>query len=290
MLTLALVVELFFVFGFPLALGAWLHRRFEVSWLLFAAGAITFGVSQAVHLPLNAGIFALIGEPGRLPGWATALVLGVTAGLCEETARYAAYRWMLRDTRHWHEALMFGAGHGGIESIIFVGLIVSVALLNMAALQGTDLETWGLPAEQTAQLQQQLKAYWGQAWTIPLLAAMERLFSIVFHMGMAVLILRAVTRCRPAYWLLAIALHTAGNALAVITLDAGWSLAATEGIIGLFALLGLGIIIGFRPKDELHNAGMPAPPTPPLPSVSPGRPLTPEERLRQQIEESKYER
>ncbi|MBW2498438.1 MAG: hypothetical protein JRF61_14285, partial [Deltaproteobacteria bacterium] len=37
------VVELVFVFGFPLALGAWLHRRFGVSWLLFVAGAVTFG-------------------------------------------------------------------------------------------------------------------------------------------------------------------------------------------------------------------------------------------------------
>jgi uncharacterized membrane protein YhfC len=291
MLTLALVVELFFVISFPLALGAWLHRRFRVSWLLFAAGAVTFGLSQAVHLPLNEGVFALIGEPGALPAWTTALILGLTAGLCEETARYAAYRWVLRDVRRWCEALMFGTGHGGIEAIIFVGLVVGVTLLNMTALQGADLEAWGLSAGQAAQLQRQLDVYWGQAWTTPLLAAAERLFSITFHVGMAVLVLQAVTRRRPGYWLLAIGLHTASNALAVIMLDAGWSLVATEGMIGIFALAALGIILTFRPQVGPHDEAMRSvrPSLPSLP-VGPRRPLTPEERLRQQIEESKYER
>lgn len=291
MLTLALVIELAFVIGFPLALGAWLHRRFQVSWLLFVAGAITFGLSQALHLPLNEGIFALIGEPSTLPEWAIAFILGLTAGICEETARYAAYRWVLRDLRRWREALMFGVGHGGIESIVFVGLMVGVALLNMTALQRADLEAWGLPGGQTTQLGKQLDAYWGQAWATPLLAAAERLFSITFHVGMAVLVLQAVIQRQPSYWLLAIGLHTAGNALAVITLNAGWSLLATEGVIGIFALVALVIILRFRPKvgssGEVALGSRPSPP--PLPT-SPRRPLTPEEQLRRQIEESKYER
>jgi uncharacterized membrane protein YhfC len=289
-LTLTLIVELLFVIGFPLALGAWLRRRFRVSWLLFGAGAITFGLSQAVHLPLNEVFFALAGVPNPLPQWITALILGLTAGLCEETARYAAYRWVLRDLRRWREALMFGAGHGGIESIIFVGLLVGVTALNMATLQGAELEAWGLPAAQTAQLQGQLEMYWGQAWATPLLAAVERLFSITFHVGMAVLVLQAVQRRRRGYWLLAVGLHTASNALAVITAGVGWSLVATEGLIGLFALLALGIVLIFRQE--------PAVPTgaeldgdsslPPLP-LTRRPPLTADQRLRRQIEESKYE-
>jgi uncharacterized membrane protein YhfC len=288
MLTFALIAELVIVIGFPLLLGAWLQRRFRVSWLLFAAGAITFGLSQAVHLPLNAVIFALVGDPNPLPEWVMALTLGFTAGLCEETARYAAYRWVLRDVRSWREALMFGAGHGGIESVLFVGLIVGVTLLNMAFLQGADLQAWGISAGQTAQLQGQLAGFWGQAWTVPLLAAAERIFSITFHMGMAVLVLQAVVRRRPAYWLLAIGLHTAGNALAVITLGAGWSLIATEGVVGFFALVALGIILAFRPR-EAEDSEDERPSLRPLPAA-PKRPLTVQERLRRQIEDSKYER
>ncbi len=289
MLTLALIIELVFVVGFPLALGAWLQRRFRVSWLLFVAGAVTFGLSQAVHLPLNEVLFALIGKPNPLPGWATALVLGLTAGLCEETARYVAYRWALRDLRAWREALMFGVGHGGIEAMVLVGLVVGATLLNMAALKGADLETWGLPAGQVAQLQWQLDAYWGQEWGTPLLAAVERLFAMMFHTGMAVLVLQAVGKRRKRYWVLGIGLHAAVNALALITVQRGWSLIATEGVIGFFGLVGLGIVWVFRPKgDEAAGEPQGGEVLPPLPALS-RRALTAEERLREQIEKSKYE-
>lgn len=291
MLTFTLIVELVFVIGFPLALGAWLRRRFQVSWLLFGAGAVTFGLSQAVHLPLNEVIFALVGKPNPLSEWATALVLGLTAGLCEETARYVAYRWVLRDLRAWREALMFGAGHGGIEAIVLVGLVVGAVWLNMTVLQAADLETWGLSAGQAAQLQGQLDAYWGQDWTTPLLAAVERLFSITFHVGMAVLVLQAVRRRRIGYWVLGIGLHTALNALALMTAQAGWSLAATEGLVGVFGLAAWGIILVFRPGEPEMPVESQAEeaPLPSLP-VMPQRSLTAEERLRRQIEESKYER
>jgi uncharacterized membrane protein YhfC len=291
MLTVALIVELSFVIGFPLALGWWFRRRWRVSWLLFAAGALTFGVSQAVHLPLNQAIFAL--APAPLPQWANALILGFTAGLCEETARYVAYRWVLRDLKSWREALMFGAGHGGIESIVIVGLLVGAIFLNMTVLQGSALEGWSLPGGQVAQLQGQLDLYWGQSWTGPLLAAAERLSAIIFHLGMAVLVLQAVSRQRPAYWLLAIGLHTALNAVALLTVQAGWSSVATEGVIALFALLALGLILQFRDGREgavvEEVDSLPRRPTlPPLPAV-PKRPPTAEERLRQQIQESKWE-
>ena len=183
---------------------------------------------------------------------------------------------------------MFGAGYGGIESIIFVGLLVGAVLLNMTVLQGMDLETWGLPVGQAAQLQGQLEVYWGQEWMMPLLAAVERLFSITFHVGMAVLVLHAVVRRKPGYWILAIGLHTAVNALALTTGEVGWNPIATEGVIGLFALLALGIILVFRQDTDEQVQGV-APILPPLP-VAPQQPLTPEERLRRQIEKSKYER
>ena len=295
MLTLAFIIELVFVIGFPLALGVWIHRRWRVSWLLFAAGAITFGLSQAVHLPMNMGVFALLGTPNPLPGWANAILLGLTAGLCEETARYLVFRWILRDQRESREALMFGAGHGGIESIVFVGLAVGAAFVNMSVLQGANLENWALPGGQLVQLQAQFDAYWGQVWYMPLLGAAERLFSITFHMGMAVLVLQAVVRRRPAFWLLAVGLHTATNAVAVTTGQAGWHPAATEGAIGLFALLALAIIRLFwnREEDggdqEGEGSDVGADPAPPRLLLTGPRRRTAEERLRERIEESKWE-
>jgi uncharacterized membrane protein YhfC len=289
MLTIASLAELILVIGLPIGLGFWLRRRLGVSWLYFLAGALTFGVSQAVHLPLNQGISAAVGGVGELSPWAEALILGFTAGLCEETARYAAYRWVLPDLRRWREAVMYGAGHGGIESVVLVGLMVGAAWLNMTVLGAADLTAWGLPAGQVAQLQGQLDTYWGQEWFVPLLAAVERLLAIVFHIGMAVLVLQAVLRLRPLYWLLAIGLHTAVNAAALLTVEAGWSLAATEGVIGLFALVALGIVIRFRETGAEEAVAEPARALPPLP-IGSRRPVSAEERLRRQIEESRWER
>jgi len=103
-------------------------------------------------------------------------------------------------------------------------------------------------------------------------------------------VLQAVNRRRLGYWSLAVGLHTASNALAVLTAEAGWPLAAIEAVIGLFALLALGIILAFRPSGPATVEAMPASDAalPPLP-VPRQRPLTAEERLRRQIEQSKYE-
>jgi hypothetical protein len=89
---------------------------------------------------------------------------------------------------------------------------------------------------------------------------------------------------------LGIGLHAAVDALALVTVQRGWGLVATEGVVGVFGLMGLGIVLVFRPTGK----EMPGEPRageallPPLPSLS-RRALTAEERLRQQIEESKYE-
>ena len=86
--------------GMPIVLGVWLARKTKAPWRLFGIGAVTFIGSQAVHIPLNAGLTLLFKAmwPSTQPQWwhipFNAVVLGLTAGLCEETARYIGYRWL----------------------------------------------------------------------------------------------------------------------------------------------------------------------------------------------------
>jgi len=254
MLIFAFIVEILFAISFPIALGWWIQRRWQTSWKLFLVGAATFIASQVVHIPLNLGLTAAF-NAGWLPrppaSWRVlfnSFLLGLTAGLCEEPARYIAYRWVLRRVRTWREALMFGAGHGGVEAILLVGVLVPLTFMSMVFLRGMDIDALGLPPEQAALVQEQVDAYWGQPWYNPLLGAVERLFAIIFHLGMAVLVLQAVVRERLHYLLIAIVLHTLTNAVAVFTMQSGWNLFAVEGLVGLFALLGLGIILYYRPQ------------------------------------------
>lgn len=247
MLTGAFVIEIIFVFGFPIALGVYLRRRFDTPWTLYLAGAATFIASQVVHIPLNLGIGQLLREAGFLELPETprlllgAVITGLSAGVCEEGARYLAYRYVITKARTWREALMFGAGHGGFESMFLVGLSVAIIFVFMIFARGADASAIGFTAEQVA-------AYWGQAWYNPLLGAVERLFAICLQVALAVLVLQVFTRHTIGYLFLAIGWHTLADGVAVATVGWGWSFVAIEGLIGLFALGSLGIIWRYRPR------------------------------------------
>ena len=96
MLILAYIISITLMIVLPVALAAGLRRVATTAWLLFCIGSLTFIVSQVVHLPLNEWLADLGWLPGKaasdLPIWRTALIAGLTAGVCEELAR----RWRLR--------------------------------------------------------------------------------------------------------------------------------------------------------------------------------------------------
>ena len=74
--TLAVLLMIFI----PLGLAIWLRRRFQVPWLLFCLGMLTFVGSQIYHIPLNnwLGNLGIIGAVSAdAPDlWRTAVILG----------------------------------------------------------------------------------------------------------------------------------------------------------------------------------------------------------------------
>jgi len=199
MLYLLYALNALLMIGMPIALGVWLARKTRAPWSLFGIGAVTFIGSQVVHIPLNAGLTALFKavwpaaqpQPWHIPF--NAVVLGLTAGLCEETARYIGYRWMARKARAWRDALMLGAGHGGTESII-LGVLAGISFVSLAAARQMDLAAQGLTGERLALAQHQIAAYWSAPWYMALMGAVERLSAIVIQVSLAVMVLQVFTR------------------------------------------------------------------------------------------------
>lgn len=268
MLILSYILNPLLMLGLPVLLGLFLARRLGLPWRLFLVGAATFIGSQVVHLPLNIGLDWLF-DAGLLPVPPeqyqlifNAVLLGLTAGLCEETARFVVYRWWIKSARSWREALMFGAGHGGVEAII-IGLLVGLGAINIVVLSNTDLSTLPLSPEQLSELQQQMTAALALPWYAPLLGALERVFAMAFHLSAAVMVLQ-VFRRRNILWLAAAILwHTTLNALAVyINGTAGpyWA----EAALLVTALISLAIIIGLRGGEPFAPIAVDAPPPPPL--------------------------
>jgi len=282
----ALLIQYPLMIVFPILLGGWIHRRYGVSWGIFGAGAMTFIASQVVHLPLNYALGLLGGGRGVAlwPLVPMALVAGLSAGVCEEGARWLVLRFFLKRTRGWRPALQFGAGHGGAEAIIF-GLLAMLNLVSMLALRSLDPAALGLPAATADQIQAAQAAFWATPWYFSLLAGLERVCAVTFQVAMAVLVMRAFTHHNIGYLAAAIAAHAALDFWAVWgmqTVGAIW----TEAGVGVVALVAFWLIV------RLREAPPPAP-VPAAAAVPTAADLAPRvlsaEELAQRADASKYD-
>ena len=241
----------------PLTLGVYLTRKFSVPWRLFGIGAVTFVASQIFHIPFNIFVLNPVLEKQGLSITQVvgvqlliiAILYGVSAGFFEEVARYIVYRFWLKkeNERTWRSALIFGAGHGGIEAVI-TGVLAVVTLIRLLALRDMDLTTL-VPAEQLEVAKTQVELYWSLPWYGALLGAMERAFAICFHLSATVMVLQAFRR-KNILWLgAAIAWHAFFNAVAVMAAQT-WSVYVAEALIGILGLLSLVIVFMLREPSE----------------------------------------
>jgi len=269
----------------PLVLGVYLARRLKGEWRVFGIGALTFIGSQVLHIPFNMWVLSPFlekmgwnGMQSGVPLVYLAVLLGLSAGVFEETARYLIFRTWLKDRRDWCSALMFGAGHGGTEAII-VGILALAALIQILTLRGADLATI-VPAEQLDLAEAQIEAFWALPWYAVLLGALERASAIALHLGATVLVLQAFTRKHIGWLFAAIAWHASLDAVAVFGIQT-WGMYITEALILLMAVISIVFVIRFR-KPCQQKIGTIEPPQ----QIQVGSlpPATLEERL----DESRY--
>lgn len=239
MLEVLYVLNALLLLSLPLLAAMVARRWLGATWRLLGAGALTFVLSQVVHIPLNVGVAALF-RNGILPRppdewlvWLLPLALGLSAGLCEEIARYIGYRRM-KNLRSWEGAVSYGLGHGGFEALL-VALVALTQTFTLFFLRSADLATLPISPDQADLLARQVSEAWTAPWWQTLAASWERFFAIIVHASLAVFVLRAVQR--GLGWLvLAIGAHTLVNALAVYLLQKH-GIAAAEISVAACALL-----------------------------------------------------
>jgi uncharacterized membrane protein YhfC len=256
---LAVAVTALFTILFPVLVAAYAHRRLSVPWRYFAFGMGVFILFQLLtRIPVIQLIEGLFGAQIRSSRWLFAawlVLLCFTAGLFEETGRYVGFRWMARhDPKTWPMGVMFGLGHGGIESIILVGvnsLVSFFLLLFLPAIQSR------LPAEVSGPLAQAVSTISAApAWQI-LLAAWERLWTLPVHVALSVIVLQVFRRSNVRWLWLAILLHAAVNLVVVglpllVSLPSPVAPLFSSGLVFLAGLLALWAI--FRLRDAASQA------------------------------------
>ncbi len=144
MLTAAYLLNVLGMIVLPILLAFYVTRRFSLPWKLIFAGGLTFIVSQIFHIPFLYGLTAMF-TAGVLPAipfaWTTtfnAVVLGLLAGIFEETARWILFKFILKGARTWEQGVVVGTGYGGTEAII-VGALALATVVNMIVLRNADL-------------------------------------------------------------------------------------------------------------------------------------------------------
>jgi uncharacterized membrane protein YhfC len=126
---------------------------------------------------------------------------------------------------------------------------------------------------------EQVRAYWSATWYDSMLGAVERLFTIVMQISLAVIVVQSFIRNQKRWLWLAIGYHALIDAVsvyAVSKISPYW----VEGIVGVFALISLGIIFILRSPEPVESVTpVSATPLITLPVVEP---------TTEQLDNSKY--
>ena len=255
MLSAAYIISFLGMMILPVLLWIYFTHRFARSWKLVLAGGLTFIASQVLHIPLVFGINSFL---QNLPLLANAIILGLLAGIFEETARYILFKFILKQAKSWKAGILVGLGHGGTEAIL-LGIAAAAGFALMLGYRNVDLSTLpSIPADQLELAKQQVAAYWSAPSYIALMGFVERIFAICLHVSLSVMVLYAIVYRKPVWFWLALLWHAFVDAVAVyIVQEVG--ILAVEGIVAVFALISLWIVLRMRQQFE-RDTEIPTPP------------------------------
>lgn len=140
---------------------------------------------------VNATVASIFGT--KLTGniWVYAIYGGFMAGLFEETGRFVAFKTLLKKNMdNDGNALMYGAGHGGFEAfyLLVFGMINNLIYAVMINAGTTAAITAALPAEQAAAMNQIYDQLITVSPLVFLASPVERLFAIMTHLGLSVIV------------------------------------------------------------------------------------------------------
>ena len=238
----------------PFVVGIWIWSRTKASWVAFLVGAVLWIVALEARIPINSygTIWVYTNFSGAALVYLGIALPSLTAGIFEEGARWLAFRFLVKDHR-LENGLMYGAGHGGIESILLVGLTV----LNSA------IAGYFLPQTLTAAQLASLSAT--PEWA-PFIGLWERLFTIIFHIAMSVLVLESFRQKQTYYLFVAMGAHFFLNFTAIYALQ--WGIFQSETIVTLWGIASFYYIwTTWRSykaaASEAHVAQVPEAPAPP---------------------------
>lgn len=245
---LGMVFSLAVSWGVPTALAVYFYKKKHADVLPFFVGCASFFVfamllEQLTHMLVlrsMGSVSQMIQDNLVL----YALYGGLAAGVFEETGRFLSMKYVMKKSLSYKNALMYGAGHGGMEAVLILGMtsfnnLVSAVMINSGHLvsslaEGSDVEA--------------IISHLSPLWTLPawqfFMGGFERIMAITLHIALSVLVYQAV-RKKCCLWLYptAILLHAGINFIVIMAANYG-SLILAEGV----TLIGTLVVCGFAKR------------------------------------------
>ena len=185
----------------------------KISWLI--AGAAGFVISARM-LEVGVHYFCIVADnpvSRFINGNTAAFVLyGITmAGIFEECGRLIILKYILKKDRTRENAVIYGIGHGGIEilTVFLPAMILYLAIAVMFSQGDTEtaLKTLNISEETAAAALPSVQAAAAFDYAMMAMNVMERLLSMLIHIGLTVIVYYGVVNAKKLCLPAAILLH-----------------------------------------------------------------------------------
>ncbi len=173
-----------------------------------------------------------------------ALYGGFAAGIFEETARYIAFKTILKNENGRRIPLLYGIGHGGIEAFLLCTIPMLANFMTAVSLRNRGMDAFlaGYPQDQAELLRSTFSAFYTTPAAMYLLSGLERIFAFAIHVSLSVLVYIAVKNTRKKlFFPYAIMLHALVDYIPGLyqagLIDSLWLVEAYTGMWAVFLSL-----------------------------------------------------
>lgn len=251
-----MTVSVLLSIGFPVALVIWVMNKYRPGFIPVLFGILVFVVTQVLirfnligaFTTSQAGLSFILANPILYIA-----ILSLTAGLFEESGRFLAYKFLMKNKREWRHGIAYGIGHGGIEAVIMVSIPFIANIANSILINQGGLTSSVLPAEAVAQLQVIAPALVNTPSFMFLIGGVERVFAIMLHIALSLMVLYGVNRKKIGYLFLAMLAHGLVNFIAVYLMQYV-NVFVSEGFILIVAILSTVYVVKMQKAFEVTNS------------------------------------
>ena len=168
------------------------------------------------------------------------------AGVFEEVGRYVAFKTVLKKRTNKETGISHGIGHGGFEAMF---ILVSMGIQNLtyaAMINGGTFDVLVNQGNLSEADIATLNAIPGQlaSWSLlmTVIWILERVFAMLLHVGMSILVFNAVKQKKISLLFLAIVLHMIFDTAPALYQKGVINLYATEAVIAVMTIVFFAVI------------------------------------------------